>query len=605
MSAAPRINGRWLQLPIDLILIAIAWWLAFWLRFNLDTPNEFQAMMVNTLPWPLLGFGASLLAWGVYRHIWRYTSVAELTRLVYGVAFAGLLTAAAVLMLRVEFFPRSVLLLHPMLALLMLGAARAGTRLLLTGPAQPLSAGKPLLIVGSVQDAANALPALRGARAWSPIGIVSPIAGEQGRTLQGLQVLGLLTELPRIAARTEAAAALVVSSAGSDARREALMATSESGLPLLTMPRPDEWLRAESGQPRRIELEDLLGRAPVALDEKGLSDLVAGQTVLITGAGGSIGSELCRQIARFGVARLVCVDVSEYAIYQLEQELREAHPQMQGLYYTANVREADRLLAIAQQHRPAVVFHAAAYKHVPLMESLNEIEALRTNVLGTLNVARVAGQVGAQRFVLISTDKAVNPTNVMGASKRLAEQVLQAVANEFNNTRYVAVRFGNVLGSSGSVVPLFTQQIARGGPVTVTHPDIVRYFMTIPEAAQLVLQAGLMGQTRQIFVLDMGEPVKIVELAKLLIRLSGQTEQDVPISFTGLRPGEKLFEELLANDETTEPTPHPKLRVAKGADSAVNAAEVVQWIHMAGPAPQASDMRVWLRSLVPEYRSKH
>jgi len=603
MSAAPRMSSRWLQLPIDLALIALAWWLAFWLRFNLDTPNEFQAMMVNTLPWPLLGFAVSLLGWGVYRHIWRYTSVAELTRLVYAVAFAGLLTAAAVLMLRVEFFPRSVLLLHPMLALLMLGAARAGTRLLLTGQAQRATTGKPLLIVGSVQDAAVALPALRGARLWSPVGIVSPIATEKGRTLQGLHVLGELADLPRIAERTEAAAALVVSAPGSDARRESLMGASEAGLPLLTMPRPDEWLHAEAGQPRRIELEDLLGRAPVALDEKGLSDLIAGQTVLVTGAGGSIGSELCRQIARFGVARLVCVDVSEYAIYQLEQELREAHPQMQGLYYTANVREPERLLAIAQQHRPAVVFHAAAYKHVPLMESLNEIEAVRTNVLGTLNAARVAGQVGAQRFVLISTDKAVNPTNVMGASKRLAEQVLQAVTDEFPATRYVAVRFGNVLGSSGSVVPLFTQQIARGGPVTVTHPDIVRYFMTIPEAAQLVLQAGLMGRSGQIFVLDMGEQVKIVDLARLLIRLSGQTEQDVPITFTGLRPGEKLYEELLADDETTEPTPHPKLRVAKGADTAVNAAEVVQWITSAGPAPQASETRAWLRSLVPEYRS--
>lgn len=603
MKLASRLSARWLQLPIDLALVALAWWLAFWLRFNLDTPDAFQAMMVRTLPWPLLGFGASLLAWGVYRHIWRYTSVAELTRLVYGVVFAGLLTAAAVLMQRVEFFPRSVLLLHPMLALLLLGAARASARLLLASGSAATPTGKPLLLLGSVQDVAATLPALRGARLWSPVGIVSPIAAEKGRTLQGLQVLGVLADLPRIATRTAAAAALVVSASGSQARRDALVGASEAKLPLLTMPRPDEWLRAEAGQPRRIELEDLLGRAPVALDEKGLSDLIAGQTVLVTGAGGSIGSELCRQIARFGVARLVCVDVSEFAVYQLEQELREAHPQMQGLYYTANVREPERLLAIAQQHRPSVVFHAAAYKHVPLMESLNEIEALRTNVLGTLNAARVAGQVGAQRFVLISTDKAVNPTNVMGASKRLAEQVLQAVASECPATRYVAVRFGNVLGSSGSVVPLFTQQIARGGPVTVTHPDMVRYFMTIPEAAQLVLQAGLMGQTRQIFVLDMGEPVKIVELARLLIRLSGQTEQDVPISFTGLRPGEKLFEELLANDETTEPTPHPKLRVAKGANTAVNAATVVQWITSAGPAPQADDTRAWLRSLVPEYRS--
>ena len=594
-----------LAFVLDLMLVALGWWLAFWLRFNLDTPDEFQAMMVGTLPWPLLGFGASLLVWGVYRHIWRYTSVAELTRLVYGVVFAGLLTASAVLMLRVGSFPRSVLLLHPMVVVLLLGGARISARLLLVNRAQRVPAGKSLLLVGSVQDAAAALPALRGARLWSPVGIVSPFAAETGRTLQGLSVLGGLADLPQIAARTQAAAALVVSAAGSDARRAALMGASEVGLPLLTMPRPDEWLRAEAGQPRRIELEDLLGRAPVVLDEKGLSDLIAGQTVLVTGAGGSIGSELCRQIARFGVARLVCVDVSEYAIYQLEQELREAHPQMQGLYYTANVREAERLLAIGRLHRPAVVFHAAAYKHVPLMESLNEIEALRTNVLGTLNSARMAGSVGAARFVLVSTDKAVNPTNVMGASKRLSERVMQAVAAEYAGTRFVAVRFGNVLGSSGSVVPLFTAQIARGGPLTVTHPDIVRYFMTIPEAAQLVLQAGLVGQSGQIFVLDMGEPVKIVELARILIRLSGKTEQEIPVVFTGLRPGEKLFEELLANGETTEPTPHPKLHVAKtSGEVCVDLDAVGRSIVELGVAPSASSLRAWLQSQVPEYAAR-
>ena len=597
-----RLESRWLQLPIDLALVAAAWWFAFWLRFNLDTPDEFQTMMLQTLVWPLLGFAASLLGLGVYRHIWRYTSVAELTRLSYAVALGGLLTAAAILMLRVEFFPRSVLLLHPLLALVALGAARALARIALSGAEPSFLSRKPLLLVGSVQDAAAALPALRGLRQWTPVGIVSPVAAEQGRSLQGLSVVGVLADLPRLAQRLEAAAALVVSAPGTDARRAALMGASEVGLPLLTMPRPDEWLRNDHSQPRRVELEDLLGRAPVALDEQGLSELLTGQTVMVTGAGGSIGSELCRQIARFGVRRLVCVDVSEYAIYQLERELAASHPQMQGLYYTGNVREFERLLAIAEQHRPTTVFHAAAYKHVPLMESLNEIEALRTNVLGTLNAARVAGRVGAQRFVLISTDKAVNPTNVMGASKRLAEQVLQSVAVEFAQTRYVAVRFGNVLGSSGSVVPLFTSQIGRGGPVTVTHPDIIRYFMLIPEAAQLVLQAGLMGAGGEIFVLDMGEPVKIVDLARLLIRLSGQTEQNIPISFTGLRPGEKLFEELLANDETTEPTPHAKLRVAKGADTQVDTEAVLQWIASAGPAPSAAELRVWLQSLVPEYQ---
>jgi FlaA1/EpsC-like NDP-sugar epimerase len=326
--------------------------------------------------------------------------------------------------------------------------------------------------------------------------------------------------------------------------------------------------------------------------------------VLVTGAGGSIGSELCRQIARFGVARLVCVDQSEYGIYALEQELRHAHPQMEGLYFTASVRDFDRLRAIACEHRPAVVFHAAAYKHVPLMEEHNAIEALRTNVLGTLYAARAAAYSGAQRFVLISTDKAVNPTNVMGASKRLAELMVQGVALQERGTEFVSVRFGNVLGSSGSVVPLFAQQIARGGPVTVTHPEIVRFFMTIPEAAQLVLQAGLMGRSGQIFVLDMGEPVKIVELARMLIRLSGKTEQEVPITYTGLRPGEKLYEELLASDETTEPTPHPKLRVAKTAGPMRDVEAVMRWVEDSGPAPGAGELRDWLRSQVPEYQPR-
>ena len=356
--------------------------------------------------------------------------------------------------------------------------------------------------------------------------------------------------------------------------------------------------------PRKIELEDLLGRTAVQLDEAGLAELLSGQTVLVTGAGGSIGSELCRQVARFGVGRLVCVDVSEYAVYQLEQEMRNAHPQMQGLYYTANVREPDRLRAIAQRHQPAVVLHAAAYKHVPLMEELNEIEALRTNVLGTLHAARVAGECGARRFVMISTDKAVNPTNVMGASKRLAELMVQGVAREYQGTQYVSVRFGNVLGSSGSVVPLFTAQIARGGPVTVTHPEIVRFFMTIPEAAQLVLQAGLMGSSGQIFVLDMGEPMKIVELARMLIRLSGRTEQEIAISYSGLRPGEKLYEELLADDETTEPTPHPKLRIAKTSGQPPDIDAVVRWIADAGPAPARDELRRWLRGQVPEYQPR-
>lgn len=613
MVRAPVLNGswldnRWVQLLLDLTLAALAWWLAFWLRFNFDIPDEFLHMMLQTLPLPLVAFACSLVVWGVYRHIWRYTSVAELSRLVYGVVLAGLLVTATLQLLRVPNFPRTVMLLHPLLCLVLLGGMRVGWRIAVERSGRlEWVRGKPLLVIGQVQEAAAALSAIRGVRDWTSVGIVSPSSTENGRTLQGLRVWGDMSVLPDVVRRTGALAALVVSAPGSHARREALMLASEVGLPLLTMPRPDEWLRSKAGhQPRRIELEDLLGREPVALDEQGLSGLMAGQTVLVTGAGGSIGSELCRQIARFGVARLVCVDVSEYAIYQLEREMNETHPQLQGLYYTANVRDKDRLLAIASAHPPVVMFHAAAYKHVPLMESLNEIEALRTNVLGTLNCARVAGAVGAKRFVLVSTDKAVNPTNVMGASKRLAELVVQSVAKECPQTHFLAVRFGNVLGSSGSVVPLFTEQIAQGGPVTVTHPDIVRYFMTIPEAAQLVLQAGLIGQTGQIMVLDMGEPVSIVELARLMIRLSGETEDTIPITFIGLRPGEKLFEELIAHQETVAPSTHPKLGVLQRSQAeGIRLVELARWINERTAIVSPNEVRTWLCQQVPEYQPRH
>jgi FlaA1/EpsC-like NDP-sugar epimerase len=587
-------------LAVDLALVFAAWWAAFWLRFNLEFPDEFAQLALVASPWCVLGYGLGLSLARVYRQVWSYIGLPELRQLAVGIALGGVFTAAMVLMLRLPSFPRSVLLLQPLIALVLLGAARAGWRTLFERRAGPL-AGRPLLIVGSLQDASDALRALKGSHQWHPVGILSPVAGEQGRTLQNVRVLGTVGDMSRICEKIDTRTALVASPPGSAERREALLLAADCGITLLTMPRPDEWLQAEGTGPRRIELEDLLGRSPVQLDVAGLAQLFSGQTVLVTGAGGSIGSELCRQIARFGVGRLVCVDVSEYAVYQLEQELREAHPQMQGAYYTANVREHDRLLAIAKRHQPAVVMHAAAYKHVPLMEELNEIEALRTNVLGTLHAARVAGECGARRFVMISTDKAVNPTNVMGASKRLAELVVQGVAANHPKTEYVSVRFGNVLGSSGSVVPLFTAQIARGGPVTVTHPEIVRYFMTIPEAAQLVLQAGLMGRSGQIFVLDMGEPVKIVELARMLIRLSGKTEQEVPITYTGLRPGEKLYEELLAGDETSIPTPHPKLRIAKTASAAIDIEAVVRWVEEAGAWPAAQALREWLARQVPEY----
>ncbi len=584
---------------IDLLLVLLAWGMAFWLRFNLDVPADFRSLALESAPLSVLAYALGLSVARVYRQVWSYTGLPELRQLAVGVAFSAVLCTAFVLMLRLPGFPRSVVLLHPLISLVLLGAARAASRTVAERRLADQARGRPLVIVGSLADASDALRALKGSHQWQPVAIVSPIAAEVGRAIQDIPVLGTIGSLGTVCSASGARTALVASPPGSEHRRQALLDTT--GVTLLTMPRPDEWLKPQGAGPRSIELEDLLGRAAVQLDVAGLAELFSGQTVLVTGAGGSIGAELCRQIARFGVGRLVCVDVSEFAIYRLEQELREAHPQMQGVYYTANVRELERLRAIAAAQSPTVVFHAAAYKHVPLMEQLNEIEAVQTNVLGTLNAARVSGECGARRFVLVSTDKAVNPGNIMGATKRLAELVVQAVAAQHPQTRFVSVRFGNVLGSSGSVVPLFTSQIGRGGPVTVTHPQIVRYFMTIPEAAQLVLQAGLMGRSGQIFVLDMGEPVKIVELARMLIRLSGKTEQEIPITYIGLRPGEKLFEELLADDETTEPTPHPKLRVAKTSGQRPDIDAVLGWVLQAGPAPGGGDLRAWLHALVPEY----
>ena len=592
-------------LGLDLAAVLLAWLLAFWLRFNFQVPEYFeQTMVLGSIP-VLLVYVVSLSYFRIPRQVWRLVSIHELRQLALAVTVGGMASAALVMMLMRDLFPRSVLLLHPLIVMLLVVAMRAARRSFHEKGAQARG-DKPLLLVGTLTEADEALRALKGSRQWEPVGIVAPGPGDVGRALQNVRVLGTLDELADICQAEQVHSVLVASPTGSPARRQALLNLDGASVSLLTLPRKDEWFNvSEVPAPRRVALEDLLGRPAVALDMAGLAEMIFGQTVLVTGAGGSIGSELCRQIARLGAVRLVCVDVSEYAVYALEQELRTAHPQMGGIYYTANVREGERFKAIVQAHQPTVVFHAAAYKHVPLMEQLNEVEALRTNILGTLNVARASGECGVCRFVMVSTDKAVNPTNVMGASKRMAELVVQSVAAQFAGTRFVSVRFGNVLGSSGSVVPLFTAQIAKGGPVTVTHPDIVRYFMTIPEAAQLVLQAGLMGQTGQIFVLDMGEPVRIAELARLLIRLSGRTEDEIPITYTGLRPGEKLYEELLADDETTERTPHPKLRVARAsAAQPLELSRLTQWIEQAGPAPASTDVRDWLRTHVPEYQPR-
>jgi FlaA1/EpsC-like NDP-sugar epimerase len=391
--------------------------------------------------------------------------------------------------------------------------------------------------------------------------------------------------------------------ASHNARRRAVKICSEAGLKVMTVPSYDDLVsgKVTVSQIRHVELDDLLGRDPVVLDTAGLRQWINDRVVLVTGAGGSIGSELCRQIARYRPRQIVLFEHNEYALYTIEQEFAKSYPDLSLACAIGDVKDSLRVDQIMREHKPSVIFHAAAYKHVPLMETGNAWQAVLNNVAGTHVVARAAADHGVEKFVLISTDKAINPTSVMGASKRLAEMVCQSLQQR-GASRFVMVRFGNVLGSTGSVIPKFREQIAAGGPVTVTHPEIRRYFMSIPEAAQLVLQAGLMGAGGEIFVLDMGEAVLIADLARELIKLSGFGENEIKIEYTGLRPGEKLYEELLADNENTLPTPHPKLRIAQAQrENGAWLDQLLAWLDSRDRRDDA-EVRGELGRWVPEYR---
>ena len=608
----------------DLFAAAFAWFCAYQLRFNFEIPAHFRDELWRTLVWVVPLQGVVFWSFSLYRGIWRYASVADLRHILFAVIAATALIPLVLGLFRVDaVVPRSVLILDPILLLLVMGGSRLLYRLWkeqgLFGDIKLL--GEPVLVLGAGEAGVGLSKELARSRQWHQVGFLDDDAGKQGRLLNGVKVLGRLDSLPDWARRLGVAQVIVaMPSATHQERKRAIDMAGRCGVKALTVPAFDDLLsgRVTISQLRAIELDDLLGRDPVQLDDAGLHGLLTGKTVMVTGAGGSIGSELCRQIARFAPDKLVLFESSEFALYTIEQELKQTFPALDFICLVGDVRDAARVGEVMARHCPAAVFHAAAYKHVPMMEQHNAWQAIRNNVLGTWTVARAAQQHGVGKFVLISTDKAVNPTNVMGASKRLAEMVCQALQPPSpptgsaplatlspptgeGSTRFVMVRFGNVLGSTGSVIPRFRQQIAQGGPITVTHPEITRYFMSIPEAAQLVLQAGLMGQGGEIFVLDMGEPVKIVDLAKDLIRLSGFTEEDIKIEFTGLRPGEKLYEELLADNEHTLLTPHPKLRIAQAqrADAAW-LGKLLEWTEPATMADQ--EVRATLKEWVPEYR---
>lgn len=591
----------------DLCAIAVAWLLAFQLRFNFDLPADYGQPAMMSLVWVVPLYAGLFYSFGLYRGIWRYASLSDLQHLFAAVSIGGLLIATVVVLFGVAMVPRSVLLLHPLLLAFVMGGSRFAYRSWkehrLYGPAK--LRGSPVIILGAGEAADSLLREIHRSGQWYPVAIMDDNSEKKGRRLRGLPILFPIDSINEVAARLGAEHAIIaMPDARPTDRRRAAELASAAGLTVLTVPSYDDLLsgRLAVSNIRKVELEDLLGRESVKLDDAGLHALLSGRVVLVSGAGGSIGSELCRQIARFKPARLVLLDSSEFALYTIDEELRGKFPELVRQCWAADVRDGERVAEILATEMPAVVFHAAAYKHVPLMEDVNAWQAVRTNALGTLTMARAAQQAGVDKFVLISTDKAVNPTNVMGATKRLAERLCRALHAE-GGTKFVTVRFGNVLGSNGSVIPKFREQIARGGPLTVTHPDIVRYFMTIPEAAQLVLQAGGMGLGGEIFVLDMGEPVRIVDLARNMIRLSGFSNDEIRIEFTGLRPGEKLYEELLADDEATLPTPHPKLRIARLSDMLAGEeyAMLLDWLQ---PGVRPSDeVKQGLRQFVPEYVS--
>lgn len=595
-----------LAITHDFVMAALAWAGAYLLRFNFDLPLTYRSEMWNTVIWvaPL----QSLIFWymGLYRGIWRYASLADLRRIFLAVLLAAMLIPLVLWMFRVTaVVPRSVLILDPILLLLVMGGDRLLYRLWkeqgLFGDIK--LQGEPVLVLGAGEAGVGLSKDMSRSREWHQVGFLDDDTDKQGRLLNGIKVLGKLDSLPDWANKLGVKQVIIaMPSATHQARRYAIDLANRNGIQALTVPAFDDLLsgRVSVSQLRAVELDDLLGRDPVQLDDAGLHEQLTGKVVLVTGAGGSIGSELCRQIARFTPKQLVLYEASEFALYNIEQELQSRFPQLDIVYLAGDVRDDTRLEQVFAEYTPSVVFHAAAYKHVPLMERGNAWQAVRNNVFGTWQVARCAQKHGVNKFVLISTDKAVNPTNVMGTTKRMAEMVCQGLQQE-QGTRFVIVRFGNVLGSNGSVIPKFREQISKGGPITVTHPEITRYFMSIPEAAQLVMQAGCMGNGGEIFVLDMGEPVKIVDLAKDLIRLSGLNEDDIKIEFTGLRPGEKLYEELLADDENTVATPHPKLRIARARSVAKEELRSIQdWITAPAILPDDAvrqDMQQW----VPEY----
>ena len=571
--ARTRLKRSAVVMALDALWIIAAFFMALWIRFEfrvVSIPEEYFSTFARTIFWWALLCVIVLALVGAYNCIWRYIGLRDLCRLIVGYAILAGLGLGLVVMLSLHM-PRSYYCIGFLLSFCGSAAMRVSYRLLIQMSAE-LANRKPksvdrVMIIG----AGSAAQALLREFASNPElharveCLIDDNPGKFRMFLEGVRIVGDRTAIPAMAKRYNIDRIVyAISNASPEARKEILNICSTTKCKLQVLPSISQLVseKVSVSQLKDVEVQDLLGRAPIQVNLEEIYRYIGGKVVLVTGGGGSIGSELCRQIAKSKPAQLIIFDVYENNLYDIQLELRRTHPELNLVALVGSVRNTKRIESVMATYRPDIVFHAAAHKHVPLMED-SPNEAIKNNVLGTYKTATAAARAGVKKFVLISTDKAVNPTNIMGASKRLCEMVVQMM-NRRSETDFVAVRFGNVLGSNGSVIPLFKKQIAAGGPVTVTHPDIIRYFMTIPEAVSLVLQAGYYAKGGEIFILDMGQPVRIADMARNLIRLSGyEPDVDIKIVYTGLRPGEKLFEELLMKEEGLQSTDNHLIHIGR------------------------------------------
>lgn len=604
-----RLRSRTAAFAHDLMMVPVAWLLAYWTRFNFERiPAEFLGTAVQMLPVVMALCAVLYWTFGLYRGVWRFASLPDLLRILKAVAATTLAVVVVLFVInRSANLPRSVPLLFLLFQLVLLAGPRVLYRWL-KDHRLSLGSGERVLIVGAGRAGEMLVRDMRraGARRYEPVAFVDDKLRRHGADIHGVPIRGGTQLIPELCEQLAIDLILLAIPSATTAEMQRVVGLCEAaGKPLRTVPQLESLMTGQVSinQLRPVSIEDLLGRNPVTLDWDGLRDGLADRVVLVTGAGGSIGAELCRQVVAAAPRRLLMLDNCEFNLYRLEQEFAEHHPTLSLGRYLLDVGDRTGVHALFAHERPQIVFHAAAYKHVPLLE--NQLRAaVRNNVLGTGVVVEAARRHGAERFVLISTDKAVNPANVMGASKRAAEILCQGLAAG-SSTRFMTVRFGNVLGSAGSVVPLFQRQIERGGPVTVTDPDVERYFMTIPEACQLIMQAAVIGAGGEIFVLDMGQPVKIRDMAEHMIRLAGcEPGQDIEIRYIGMRPGEKRFEELFYDVEALAETLHPKIRIARR--EAADADAVAAWRAGLEACIEQCDtaaLTARLREVVPQWQA--